>query len=75
MHRTQANHRPIDERVDFFFECRRWRGEPRLVEPDKAAELGWFALDALPHPVVPHERFVLDALRDGSIAPITAFGF
>ncbi len=75
MHRTQGNHRPIDERVDFFFECRRWDGEPRLVEPDKAAELGWFALDALPHPVVPHERFVLDALRDGSIAPITAFGF
>ena len=28
MHRTAGNHDPIDERVDFFFELRSWRGEP-----------------------------------------------
>ena len=44
MHRTAGNHHPIDERVDFFFEVSSWRGEPRLVEEDKAAELRWFAL-------------------------------
>ena len=28
-----------------------WRGEPRLVEPDKHERFDWFALDALPEPV------------------------
>lgn len=75
MHRTHANSRPVDERVDFFFECWTWSGEPRLLETDKAAELRWFALDALPTPVVPHERFVLDRLGTAGLAPVVTFGF
>lgn len=75
MHRTHANHDPIDERVDFFFACRRWTGEPRLLEAAKAADLRWFPLAALPEPVVPHERFVLDGLRAGGLPSITAHGF
>ena len=47
MHRT-ASHEPVDQRVDFFFACRRWQGDPLLVEPDKAADLGWFPLSRLP---------------------------
>lgn len=75
LHRRQPTGKPIDERVDFFFTCRRWSGEPRLMERAKSAELGWFPLDELPDPVVPHERFVLDALRAGSPPRIAAFGF
>ncbi len=65
MQRT-AHDLPIDERVDFFFAARSWSGEPRIVEPGKCADLRWFPLDALPDPVVPHERLVLDALRSGA---------
>jgi 8-oxo-dGTP diphosphatase len=75
MHRTHANHDPIDERVDFFFACHRWAGEPRLLEAAKAADLGWFPLVALPEPVVPHERYVLDGLRDGTLPTISTWGF
>jgi 8-oxo-dGTP diphosphatase len=75
MHRTHANGRPIDERVDFFLTCRTWAGEPRLLEPVKAADLRWFPLDDLPDPVVPHERFVLEGFRDGTLASITTYGF
>ncbi|CAM3329838.1 NUDIX domain-containing protein [Occultella aeris] len=75
MHRTHGNGRPIDERVDFFFSCRTWSGVPSLMEADKAAELAWFPLDALPEPVVPHERAVLEAIRTGTLAPIMTFGF
>lgn len=74
MHRTHVDHAPIDERVDFFFACDRWEGEPRLMER-KAAGLDWFALDALPGPVVPHEKYVLDGVRTGTLPPISAFGF
>jgi 8-oxo-dGTP pyrophosphatase MutT (NUDIX family) len=75
MHRTHGNDRPVDERVDFFFTCTRWSGEPRVCEPEKSGGLRWCALDALPEPVVPHERWVLDALRAGAVPPITTFGF
>lgn len=74
-HRSQGTGRPIDERVDFFLECRRWTGQPRLVEPDKAADLRWFPLDALPEQVVPHERAVFEALARGRPPAITTFGF
>lgn len=74
MHRRSSD-RPIDQRVDFFFTCRRWRGEPALQETDKADALAWFALAALPEPVVPHERVVLDALQRGAVPPVLTFGF
>ena len=64
---------PIDERVDFFFTARSWTGEPRIVEPDKCAELRWCPLAALPEPVVPHEAFALRSLGNGT--PYLAFGF
>jgi 8-oxo-dGTP pyrophosphatase MutT (NUDIX family) len=78
MHRTQGNGHPIDERVDFFFTCRQWQGEPRIAEPHKAARLEWFDLDgpaALPEPLVPHELFVLRGLREGHLPPVVTFGF
>jgi 8-oxo-dGTP diphosphatase len=75
MHRTHSPSRPVDERVDFFFECTSWSGQPRLVEADKAAALKWFALDGLPEPVVPHERLVLEQLASGHVPPVVTFGF
>lgn len=75
MHRTGADGRPIDERVDFFFVVRDWVGEPDMREPGKSAGLRWFDLDALPDDVVPHERRVLDGLRDGTLAAVVPFGF
>jgi 8-oxo-dGTP diphosphatase len=75
MHRTAAPHGPVDERVDFFFECRRWSGEPRLQETDKSADLRWFDLAGLPDPVVPHEHQVLQGMRDGGLAPVVTHGF
>ena len=61
MQRTQFAD-SIDERVDFFFTARSWGGEPRIVEPEKCAELRWCPLDALPTPVVPHEAHALSRL-------------
>ena len=61
MQRTQCAD-AIDERVDFFFTARSWGGEPRIVEPEKCAEIRWCPLDALPSPVVPHEAYALSRL-------------
>jgi 8-oxo-dGTP diphosphatase len=74
MQRTRSAE-PIDERIDFFFTARSWTGEPRIVEPAKCADLRWCRLDDLPHPVVPHELEVLQAVRDGGAPPYMTFGF
>ncbi|HET6626210.1 MAG TPA: NUDIX domain-containing protein [Nocardioidaceae bacterium] len=66
---------PIDERVDYFFAAASWSGEPRIVEPDKCADLRWFGLDDLPASVVPHERKVLELIRAGDVPPILTHGF
>lgn len=68
---------PIDQRVDFFFTARAWTGEPRIMERGKAADLGWFALDALPQPMVPHEAYALGLLAAGAgdVPPLVSFGF
>ena len=65
---------PIEQRVDFFFHVTRWSGEPTLREPDKAADLRWFPLTDLPEQVVPHERVVLEALREGRVLPFVERG-
>ena len=75
MHRTVAPHGPVDERVDFFFECRRWSREPERREAHRAAGLRWFDLAALPEPVVPHELRVLEGLRRGGVPAILTHGF
>lgn len=75
MHRTGGNGEWIDERADFFFAATRWTGEPTLQEPEKADDLGWFELDALPDPVVPHEVVVLDGLRKGELPAVLSYGF
>ena len=75
MHRTGGNGDPIDERVDFFFVTEKWSGEPRLMEPDKAADLDWYPLDNLPDPVVPHEARVLASLTGDALPSVIAQGF
>jgi 8-oxo-dGTP diphosphatase len=75
MQRTGGGDDPIDERVDYFFTTTTWTGTPVIQEPEKAADLQWFPLDALPTPVVPHEERVLDSVRAGSTPPIVVHGF
>jgi 8-oxo-dGTP pyrophosphatase MutT (NUDIX family) len=74
MHRTEGSGHAIGERVDFFFECRTWQGEPQMMEPDKASDLRWFHLDDLPTTMTPHERCVFERLRTG-VPPIITLGF
>jgi 8-oxo-dGTP diphosphatase len=75
MQRTGATGAPIDERVDYFFTATAWTGVPRIMEPEKCADLRWCLLDTLPSPVVPHELRVLSSIRAGSTPPIVVHGF
>lgn len=74
MHRTAPTGLAVDQRVDFFFACHRWSGAPTLQEA-KADDLRWFDLATLPDRLVHHERLVLEGWRDGTLSPISTFGF
>lgn len=51
--------------VDFIMVCREFTGEPRLMEPDRFNEIGFFPVDALPPHTVPYVERAIDMERGG----------
>lgn len=60
MHRKQS-----DERVDFFFEVKKWSGEIINTEPDKCDDLRWFPLNNLPSNIIPYIKQAIECYRKG----------
>jgi len=52
---------PNGERVDFFFTIEKWKGEPKIMEPEKCDDLNWFPLDNLPDNVIPYIKQAIDS--------------
>ncbi|MBL0886769.1 NUDIX domain-containing protein [Myceligenerans indicum] len=80
LHRGEPGGPAVEQRVDFFFETTRWAGTPRILEPEKAADLAWVPLAEPPVSLVPHEAVVLDALRvretgGPEVPPLMTVGF
>ncbi|WP_137133880.1 NUDIX domain-containing protein [Rhizobium sp. FKY42] len=46
--------------VSVIYQTNDFTGEPRLTEPDKLSEFGWFALDDMPEPL---SAFTRDAIQ------------
>jgi ADP-ribose pyrophosphatase YjhB (NUDIX family) len=54
------------ERVDFFFHCKRWKGEPVVMEKDKSDELSWFARDNFPENTVDFVKMMFERWGQGT---------
>lgn len=66
MHRyAEGPSRAALNRVDFFLCARDWTGDPTIKEADKADDLSWFPVTALPTNIVPYIRTALDAISQG----------
>ena len=50
---------------DFYFEIRKWEGEPSIREPDKCSAMAWFPLDDLPEDMIPNRRRTFLLSRTG----------
>lgn len=75
MQRTDGTDARIEQRADWFFTARSWRGEPTILEPHKCADLQWFDLDDLPAAVPSYERLVLDGIARNRLSAFTSYGF
>ena len=62
MHRNSEDR----EYIDFYLVAKQWKGEPKVMEPDKCDDLEWFPLDDLPENTVPCVRDALLAYRSGA---------
>ncbi|SJN42671.1 Putative MutT-family protein [Microbacterium esteraromaticum] len=74
MQRTDGTENPREQRVDWFFTCDEWRGEPTIAEPQKCGGLAWHPLDDLPQEMPPHERRALEAVDAGGSTALLSFG-
>jgi 8-oxo-dGTP diphosphatase len=72
-HRKSSELDLSNERVDFYFECSHWTGEPDNREPHKCSELAWKNLDELSDNVIDHVRIVLECIN-GNIS-ISNYGW
>jgi ADP-ribose pyrophosphatase YjhB (NUDIX family) len=57
MHRRKGD----EERIDYFFICKEWKGEIRIMEPNKCDELTWYSLNELPENTV---DYVYEAINN-----------
>ncbi len=54
-------------RLDSFFVCREWNGEPVNLEPEKCDQLSWFDKDDLPSSIIPYIKEVLEHIQQAEL--------
>ena len=54
-----------DERVDVFFIARRWKGVPKIMEPEKCDHMEWFDLKDLPANTIDYIKMALKNIEKG----------
>ncbi|WP_431950856.1 NUDIX hydrolase [Nocardia lijiangensis] len=60
-------------RIAFFFTVTNWQDEPTNQEPEKCGALGWFAIDALPEPMIEYCRAAIRHIAHQT--PFSTFGW
>jgi len=66
-HLYQNHHRPEHPHYGHIFLAKKWQGEPKLVEPEKSDDIGFFDLEDLPYKITPYVKEALDQLGDDEV--------
>jgi len=60
MHRKKIN----EERIDYFFECKKWKGNIINNEPNKCSELKWTSIKLLPENTIDYIKYAIKNYLD-----------
>jgi hypothetical protein len=55
MHRKKPN----EERIDYFFYCKKWDGKIINMESNKCSELKWYSIKKLPDNAIEYIKFAI----------------
>ncbi len=53
------------EYMYMYFECTNWKGEPKIMEPEKHDDLSWFSLNQLPDNIVKSMHSAIEYYKQG----------
>ncbi len=68
MHESSDITEPADnERIDFYFEVSKYKGEPSIIEPHKCDDMRWFNINELPDNIVDKVSVALGHIKSGEI--------
>ncbi len=73
VHAVHATGDGVGSRMGFFFEVRKWDGEPVNREPDKCYEIAWFRRDRLPDDMIAYPLAGIQGYFDG--VPLGVLGW
>lgn len=64
---VQVMHRkkPLEERIDYFFDCLKWEGDIQNIEPNKCDELTWTRIDSLPINTIDYIQEAIKNYKNG----------
>lgn len=62
LHRKQD----VEERIDIFFEVKKWSGEIKICEPEKCSELIFYPTNQIPADTLPYIRHALADISSGT---------
>jgi 8-oxo-dGTP diphosphatase len=66
-HKVISEPDAADERLELFFEIKKWTGEIINTEPEKCSELTWFPIANLPGDTIPFVKHVISEIEEGNI--------
>jgi len=67
------NPRELRGRADVFILAKKWKGEPKNMEPHKCDDVRWFSLNSLPKNTIPFIKEALKNIKNNKI--YSEFGF
>lgn len=68
IHVYQNHHNPKAPHYGYIFATKKWRGEPKIMEPHKCSEMGFFPLSKLPKETAPYIKEALKNLNSSHVS-------
>jgi ADP-ribose pyrophosphatase YjhB (NUDIX family) len=61
------NHTGEPPHYGYMFVAKKWSGEPKIMEPEKCDDIGWFSIEAFPSKTLPYTKFALKNLNNPEV--------